>query len=42
MSGGVWYPPSREQEVEMLKDEAKWLKEELDAISERMEQLTQE
>jgi hypothetical protein len=29
-------PPSREQEVEMLKDEAEWLTEQLDAISRRM------
>ena len=41
-SGEAWNPPSREQEVEMLKDEARWLKEELDAINERMGELSQE
>jgi hypothetical protein len=33
---------SREQEVEMLKGEAGWLKEQLDAIAQRMEELGQE
>jgi hypothetical protein len=37
-----WDPPSREQEVDMLRDEAEWLKEQLDAINERMDQLSQE
>ncbi len=48
-----WYPPavaygapvaapSREQEVEMLRDEAEWLKEQLDAINQRLEELSQE
>jgi hypothetical protein len=41
-SGAGWNPPSREQEVDMLKDEAAWLKEQLDAINERMDQLSQE
>jgi len=35
-------PPSREQEVEMLKGEAAWLKEQLDAIDERMGEISQE
>jgi hypothetical protein len=35
-------PPSREQEVEMLKNEAEWLKEQLDAIDQRMDELSQE
>jgi hypothetical protein len=35
-------PPSQEQEVEMLKDEAEWLKEQLDAINARMDELSQE
>jgi hypothetical protein len=35
-------PPSREQEVEMLKDEAEWLKEQLNAIHQRMDELSQE
>ena len=34
--------PSREQEVEMLKDEAAWLKDHLDAIQARMDELSQE
>jgi hypothetical protein len=34
--------PSREQEIEMLKDEAAWLKEQLDAINGRMDELSQE
>lgn len=41
-TSGAWNPPSREQEIGILKDEAKWLKEELDAINERMDQLSQE
>ena len=35
-------PPSREQEVEILKDEAEWLKEQLDAINQRMDELSEE
>jgi hypothetical protein len=35
-------PPSREQELEMLKGEAEWLKEQLDAISQRMDELSEE
>ena len=34
--------PSREQEIEMLKDEAAWLKGQLNAINERMDELSQE
>jgi hypothetical protein len=34
--------PSRDQEVEMLKGEAEWLKGQLDAIAQRMEELSQE
>ncbi len=39
---GVPEPPSREQEIDLLKDEAQWLKEQLDAINQRMESLGQE
>ena len=35
-------PPSRAEEVAMLRDEAEWLKEQLDAINKRMEELAQE
>jgi hypothetical protein len=34
-------PLSQGQEVEMLKDEAEWLKQQLDAISRRMDELSQ-
>jgi hypothetical protein len=40
--GTPYAPPSREQEVEMLRGEAEWLKEQLDAIAQRMEELGQE
>lgn len=40
--GAPYAAPSREQEVEMLKGEAEWLKEQLDAIAQRMEELGQE
>lgn len=40
--GPAYAPPSREQEVEMLKGEAAWLKEQLDAIGQRMDELGQE
>jgi hypothetical protein len=40
--GAPFARPSREQEVEMLKGEAEWLKEQLDAIAQRMEELGQE
>ena len=36
---GAPEPPSREQEIDLLKDEAQWLKEQLDAINQRMESL---
>ena len=39
---GVPEPPSREQEIDLLKDEAQWLKEQLDAINQRMDSLGQE
>jgi hypothetical protein len=35
-------PPSRTQEVEMLKNEAEWLKEQLNVINQRMDELSQE
>jgi hypothetical protein len=38
----TWNPPSREQEVDMLKEEADWLREQLEAITARMEELDQE
>jgi hypothetical protein len=34
-------PPSQEQEVEMLREQAEWLKEQLDAVSKRMDELDQ-
>jgi hypothetical protein len=34
--------PSPEQEIEMLKDEAEWLKRQLDAINQRMGDLDRE
>ena len=37
-----WEPSSREQEIEMLRDEAEWLKDQLGAIHERMDDLSQE
>ena len=40
--GAPFAPPSREHEVEMLKGEAEWLKGQLDAIAQRMEELGQE
>jgi len=40
--GSPYAPPSPEQEVEMLKGEAEWLKEQLDAISQRMDDPSQE
>ena len=40
--GAPYEPPSKTQEVEMLKDEAEWLKEQLDAINRRMDELSQE
>jgi hypothetical protein len=35
-------PPSREQEIGMLKDEAEWLKEQLNTINQRMDELSEE
>lgn len=40
--GAPFAAPSREQEVEMLRGEAEWLKEQLDSIAQRMEELGQE
>ena len=40
--GPDYGPPSREQEIEMLKDEAEWLKGQLDVITQRMDELSQE
>jgi len=43
--GGIppaYAPPSREQQIEALKGQAAWLKEQLDAINRRMEELGQE
>jgi Family of unknown function (DUF5320) len=34
--------PSREQEIETLKDEAQWLQDQLEAINKRMDELSQE
>ncbi len=38
----AYAPPSREQELEALRGEAEWLKERLDAINRRMDELSQE
>jgi hypothetical protein len=35
-------PPAPEQEAEFLRAEAEWLKEQLDAITSRIEELEQE
>lgn len=35
-------PPTREQETEFLRSQAEWLKEQLDAISQRIAELEQE
>jgi hypothetical protein len=40
--GAPYEPLSQAQEVEMLRDEAEWLKEQLDAINSRMDELNQE
>ena len=40
--GAPYAPPTREQELETLRDEAEWLKQQLDAIAQRMEELDQE
>jgi Family of unknown function (DUF5320) len=40
--GAPYAAPSREQEIEMLRGEAEWLRDQLDAISRRMEELSQE
>jgi hypothetical protein len=40
--GDPYAAPSQEDEIEMLKGEAEWLKEQLDAIAQRMEDLSQE
>ena len=39
---GPYAAPSRDQEVEMLKDEAEFLREQLEAISRRMDELSEE
>jgi prefoldin subunit 5 len=39
---GIPEPTSREQQIDLLKDEAQWLKEQLEAINQRMESLGQE
>ena len=40
--GAAYEPLPQGQEVEMLKDEADWLRQQLDAISKRMDELSQE
>ena len=40
--GPAYAAPSRQDEVEMLRNEAEWLKEQLDAINQRMDELSQE
>jgi len=39
---GPYAPPTREQEAEFLKAQSEWLKEQLDAISQRIAELEQE
>jgi len=39
---GAFVPPSREQEIDLLKGEAEWLSGQLDAINKRMDELAQE
>ena len=34
--------PTREREIGMLKDEARWLKDQLESIGKRMDELSQE
>ena len=41
-SGTPYAPPTREQEIEMLREEAGWLTSQLDNISRHMEKLEQE
>ena len=36
---GPWAPLSREQQTESLKTQAEWLKEQLDAVNQRIEEL---
>jgi hypothetical protein len=38
----AYAPPSREQEIDLLKGEAEWLSGQLDTINQRMEELAQE
>jgi hypothetical protein len=40
--GPEYGPPPREQEIEMLKDQAEWLREQLEAINLRMDELGKE
>jgi hypothetical protein len=40
--GAAYEPPPQGQEIEMLKDEADWLQQQLDAIGKRMDELSQE
>jgi hypothetical protein len=42
VQGAPFTAPSREQEIEMLKDEAQWLKDRLEEIGTRMDELSQE
>jgi hypothetical protein len=35
----AWTPPSQEQEAESLKAEAGWLRQQLETISQRLDQL---
>ena len=39
---GPYAAPTREQEMDMLKGEAEWLKEQLEAITRRMDEMTEE
>ena len=38
----AWSAPSREDELEMLRGQADWLKGEMDAVSERIQELEKE
>ena len=40
--GAPFAPPSPQQEIDLLKDQAEWLKEQLDRVNQRMDDLGQE
>ncbi len=38
----AYAPPNREQELEMLRDQADWLKSQMDAVNQRIDELDQQ